>query len=245
MWTYLLGPFISLLPKRWRKSFLFDSSINWARAAAISGLVESGAAIIALMYWYSYSVTTWVSRALDLALQGKLGNGVTDQAIGFTALVIWATHPLTWLLAYFSAEGAARLCGAAFSDSILGTLPLFLLDKMFVNIFLRRAPEAADETPVPSSNSSFLGAIRERMLIARLPLVSDELCFKRSGTEELLEIHACRRKEDWTPPRVVRYQDNYYRLETCSCGSVPRPFRYTLRRLPAGVPGRTVLVYSP
>jgi hypothetical protein len=39
MRTYILGPFLSLLPKRWRKSFLFDLSINWARAAAISGAV--------------------------------------------------------------------------------------------------------------------------------------------------------------------------------------------------------------
>lgn len=127
MWTYILGPRLSLLPKHWRKSFLFDLSINWARAAAISGLAEFVAVVISLMYWYSYSVTTWVGRALDLALEGKLGNGVTDHAVGFTALLIWAAHPLAWLLAYLCAEGAARFCGAAFSDSILGTLPLFLL----------------------------------------------------------------------------------------------------------------------
>jgi hypothetical protein len=149
------------------------------------------------------------------------------------------------LLAYLFAEGAARFCGAAFSDSILGTLPLFLLDKMLVKIFLRRAPETADQLGVPRGDSSFLGAIRERILIARLPVVSDELFFRRSATEELLEIHACRRKEDWVPPRVVRYQNDYYRLEVCSRGTGPRPFRYTLRRLPAGVPGRTVLVYAP
>jgi hypothetical protein len=245
MWTYILGPFLSLLPKHWRKSFLFDLSINWARAAAISGLAEFVAALISLMYWYSYSVTTWVGRALDLALEGKLGNGVTDHAIGFTALLIWAAHPLTWLLAYLCAEGAARFCGAAFSDSILGTLPLFLLDKIFARILLRRAPGTADQLGVPRDDSSFLGAIGERILIARLPVVSDELFIRRSATEELLEIHACRRKVDWTLPRVVRYQDNYYRLEACSRGKGPRPFRYTLRRLSAGVPGRTVLVYSP
>src|SRR5258707_3612880 len=245
MWAYILGPFLSLLPKRWRKSFLFDLSIQCARAATSRGLAEFAAGGIALMYWYSYSVTTWVGRALDLALEGKLGNRVTDHAIGFTALLIWVTHPLTWSLAYLFAEGAARFWGAAFSDSILGTLPLFLLDKMLVKIFLRRAPETANQLGVPRGDSSFLGAIRERILIARLPVVSDELFFRRSATEELLEIHACRRKEDWVPPRVVRYQNDYYRLEACSRATGPRPFRYTLRRLPRGVPGRTVLVYAP
>jgi len=53
---------------------------------------------------------------------------VTDQAIGSVALVIWATHPLTLLLAYAGIEGAIRLCAAAFSDNILGIFPLFLLD---------------------------------------------------------------------------------------------------------------------
>jgi hypothetical protein len=245
MWTYILGPFLSFLPKRWRKSFRFDPPIHWARAATLSGFVEFVAAVIALMYWYSYSVTTWVSRAVDLAIEGKLGNGVTDHAIGFAALLIWATHPLTWLLAYFCAEGAARLCGAAFSDSILGTLPLFLLDKLVVKMFLPGAPENAARLGDPHNDSSFFDAIRERMMIARLPLVSDELVFSRNANEELLEIHACRRKEDWVPPRVVRYENSYYRLEACSRGEGPRPFRYTLRRLPAGVPGRTVLLYSP
>ncbi|PYU87515.1 MAG: hypothetical protein DMG51_01960 [Acidobacteria bacterium] len=47
------------------------------------------------------------------------------------------------------------------------------------------------------------------------------------------------------PPSTVRFQDSHYRLEVLSGGSAPRPFRYILRKLPAGVMGRTVLVYSP
>ncbi len=37
----------------------------------------------------------------------------------------------------------------------------------------------------------------------------------------------------------------FYRLEACTDGMPPRPFRYTLRKMSAGVMGRTVLVYSP
>ena len=81
--------------------------------------------------------------------------------------------------------------------------------------------------------------------MARLSQVPDELCFAKNAAEEFLEIRAWRPKTDWTPPRVVRYEDHYYRLEECARSSAPRPFVYKLRRLAAGVPGRTVLIYSP
>ncbi len=244
MWTFLFGPLISIFPKRWREALPFSTRVRWGPATVISGLAESVIALIALSYWYMYAMTAWVERGVDSALSGKMGPGVTDQAIGSVALVIWATHPLTLLLGYAGIEGAIRLCAAAFSGNILGTLPLFLLDKVFVTVFRRRGTKNLNAA-ASFNNSSLVGAVRERMLAARLPIVSDELCFRRSASEEILEIHAARRKQDWTPPRVVRYQDSYYRLESDSLGPAPRPFHYMLRRLPAGVPGRTVLLYSP
>jgi hypothetical protein len=75
--------------------------------------------------------------------------------------------------------------------------------------------------------------------------VPDELCFSKNGADEILEIRACRRKPDWMPPKTVRYKETFYRLEGSSDGPTPRPFRYRLRRLTAGVMGRTVLVYVP
>jgi hypothetical protein len=75
--------------------------------------------------------------------------------------------------------------------------------------------------------------------------VPDELYFSKNGADEILEIRASHRKPDWTPPKTVRYQDVFYRLERSSDGPGPRPFRYRLRRLSAGVMGRTVLVYAP
>jgi hypothetical protein len=190
-------------------------------------------------------MTAWVERGVEAALSGKMGPGVTDQAIGSVALVIWATHPLTLLLGYAGSEGAIRLCAAAFSDNILGIFPLFLLDKIFVTIFCRRRSKSTNTARGSRINSSLVAALRERLLTASSPVVSDELCLRSSASEEILEIHTSRRKEGWTPPRVVRIRDSYYRLETDSLGSPPRPFRYVLRRLPAGVPGRTVLLYSP
>jgi hypothetical protein len=212
----------------------------------LSGFGESLIALVAMMYWYSYSVTGWVSRGLDAALAGKMGRGVTDQEIGFTAFVIFATHPLTWLIAYAGVEGSVRLVGAAFTEHNLGIFPLFVLDKIYLKITGRSGPSAAKAAGFEQGNwSSYTGAIREKVRLSRAPLVPDELCFSRSDGDEILEIRACRRKLDWTPPKTVRYQDAFYRLEASSDGPEPRPFRYRLRRLRAGVMGRTVLVYAP
>ena len=82
-------------------------------------------------------------------------------------------------------------------------------------------------------------------MVARLSEVPDQLRFHTSEGQPFLEILASRRKNEWIPPRVVRYEETYYRLESCAVGGGPRPFRYTLRRLPAGVPGRSVLLYTP
>jgi hypothetical protein len=87
--------------------------------------------------------------------------------------------------------------------------------------------------------------LRDKVVTARISQVADEICVAKNDSEEFLEIRACRAKPEWTPPRVVRYQDRYYRLEDSSRTSGPRPFVYKLRRLAAGVPGRTVLIYSP
>jgi hypothetical protein len=82
-------------------------------------------------------------------------------------------------------------------------------------------------------------------LASSVPLSVDPVSFQKNGSEEMMEILASRRKPDGDPPRVVRYRESYYRLEGCAICAGPRPFRYTLRRLSAGVPGRTVLLYEP
>ena len=241
MWTYIFGPILSLLPKGWRKALPFPEDIRWAQAVAISGFVELAVALAGLLKWYSISMTTWVNRGLEVALNGKAGSGITDQAIGAMAWFMWANHPLTWILGYFSVEGAVRLCGAAFSDSLLGTLPLFLVDKA-VRVFFGGSKTAQE---VPGATSSFFGAVGEKILESSVPLSADEISFQKDAAGEIMEIRASRRKQDWDPPRVVRFEESYYRLEECSKSPGPRPFRYTLRRLSAGVPGRKVLLYEP
>lgn len=193
-----------------------------------------------------YAMTTWVDRSVSGALDGKLGGNATVQEIAAVALTVWATHPLTLLLGYCIVEGAVRFCAAALGEESLGAFPLALLDRILFQPSRRQNPASTMATGSVASNArSLLDAVRERMLIARGAEEADELRFRNEGDEELLEIRASRRKQDWIPPRVVRYEDAYYRLEASAMKTGPRPFLYTLRRLSAGVPGRNVLIYSP
>jgi len=246
MLTYLVGPFLVLLPKRWRASLSFHDAIAWRTAGTLSGFAELLFAIAAILFWYAYAVTGWVSRGLDSALEGKMGPGVNDHAIGFMAIFIFATHPLTWLLGYIGVEGSVRLLSAAFAENNLGTLPLFILDRLYLRVTGRSAPSAAKAAGFEQSNfSSYKRAIRERMRHSQAASMPDELHFTKQNEEEFLEVHASHPKLDWTPPKTVRYQDAFYRLEATSDGAEPRPYHYRLRRLSAGVMGRTVLIYAP
>jgi len=96
-----------------------------------------------------------------------------------------------------------------------------------------------------AGGTSFFSALRQRYLIATLPLIPDELHYTSGDSEQFLEIRACRPKPEWDPPRVVRYSDVYFRVERSAQTSGSRPFLYVLLRLSAGVPGRTVLAYCP
>lgn len=245
MWNYLLGPILAFLPKRWRKAPSFLRSAAWGTAAMVSGLAEFFGAIIGLAYWYMYAMTNWVNHAVGYALSGKFHQTVTVQEIGAVALSVWVTHPLTLLLGYFMAEGAVRF-SAVFSGEALGTLPLFLCDKILLGLFRHRdAEDSRGRESAPGNAHSFFSAIHERVLSSMTAEVGDEICRRTDESGETLQICASRQKKEWNPPRVIRFEGVYYRLESCSAGAGARPFRYRLRRLAVGVPGRTVLIYDP
>jgi hypothetical protein len=246
MWTYILGPFLALLPKDWRNSLPFHDHVDWPRAISFSGLLELFGAIIFLAYWYVNAMTYMVDHAVGKAGTGEMGGQVSDHAISGAALFIWSTHPLTLVLGYFMLEGAVRFCGAAFAETNLGSLPFFLADKILSKPFRREARAADFVSPGAVSNiASYAGAISERVRTAGLSRSEDELRMRKEGADEFLEIYTWKRKMDWTPPRVVRIDQRYYRLENCSRGTAARPFCYVLRRLAAGVSSRSLLLYAP
>lgn len=245
MWTYLLGPFLALLPRRLRNAVSFSKTVRWRPAAILSGLAESTSALSVLMYWYYYSMSTTLSHLSDLALSGKTAPTTTDYDLGTAALLIWSTHPLTWAIVFFGIEGIGRAC-AGLTDTVLGIFPLYFMEKVYATVFSRAEPETPYAAKFSQGHvSSYVGAICDKVVTVRPSNLADELRVVKNASEEFLEIRASREKPEWTPPRVVRFEDRYYRLEESSRGSAPRTFIYKLRRLPKGVPGRSVLIYSP
>ena len=123
-----------------------------------------------------------------------------------------------------------------------GCFPLFLLDRVLFEPFRPRNPASSmsSESAI-SSARSLARAVRERVWTARAGETEDELCSAEREATNCWSISAGRRKQNWIPPRVVRYEDTYYRLEKSFSNKGPRPFGYRLRRLSAGVPGRSVL----
>jgi hypothetical protein len=138
-----------------------------------------------------------------------------------------------------------RLC-AEFTDTVLATFPLFLLGKILPGRAMQKKNKPSSGSGfTQSKTTSALGAVCQKLVQKRLAAVPDELCAKRDDSGELLEIRCCRSIPEWVPPRIIRYEDAYYRLEASAQRQAPRPFVYTLRKLSTGVPGRTVLTYSP
>ncbi len=243
-WTYVVGPVAALLPQRWRCALPGTERMHWGRAGAVSGLAELVAAIVGLGYQYFQIVMPAIDKGTGSAVLGTFGREATEHPIGGAALLLFALHPLTWLLAYAFAEGAVRLVGAAFMEDVRGIFPLYLLERV---MFLATHPGESKTMAqgVGRNVASIAETVRERTIVARLEDVPDELQYTKAGTEEFLEIRACRRKEDWEPPKIVRVDEMYYRLEAGSVEKgTARPFRYRLRRLTAGVPGRSVLLYK-
>jgi hypothetical protein len=234
-----------LLPRRWLTALRCNQAIPWVPATVLSGFLESLLAFFALVDWYSHSVTTWAANALDSALRNGPERAVPGQAIGFSALVLWLIHPLTWLIGFFVIEGLVRLLAAAFTEQIFGTLPLAFADWCFGKATGR--PVEGDALHMPSGREqlqSIASLVKEKLIVARFQEVADELVELSESGEAFLEIHSSRAKAEWIPPKTVRIGDVYFRLEQLTQGNLPRPFIFRLRRLAAGAPGRTVIVYE-
>jgi hypothetical protein len=243
-WTYIVGPFAALLPMRWKRALPAVDRVNWERAGAISGVLELCLGIVGMAFWYMRAMAPMVNSGSESALLGKFGREVGDSQIAGVALAVFATHPLTLMFAYLFFEGGLRWIGAAFMEDVRGTFPLYLVERaIFLSAHPREARTMAQEARQIAAAT--VERLRERAMVARLQELPDELHYSKRAAEELLEIWACRRKEDWAAPKITRVDEIYYRLEESwvEKGSA-RPFRYRLRRLEAGVPGRNVIVYK-
>jgi hypothetical protein len=241
MWNLVPGIALSLLPRRWRTA-VPEETVPWVAAAILSGVLEAVLAVAGLVAWYSHSVTTWAADALDSALRNGPAAAYDPHLLGLSAFVIWCIHPLTWLLASFFVEGLARIVAAISIEQILPLWVLALADWFYDRVTRRQRGARG----LPGANKPLRSLLETAKLAAKtvcLRELPDELAEAANGAERLLEIRSSHRKAEWMPPSVVRVDDLYYRLESVCEGPRPRPFVYCLRRLAAGVPGRSVIRY--
>ena len=222
MWTYLVGPFLSLVPAAWRAKLAWAESIRWRPATFISGALETFASLCALVVWYSYSVTHHTPLQMEQALRAHPDVHPTNEMMmGLIGFVFVALNPVTWIIIWFWFEGVVRLLGAAFTDEIVGTLPLWIIDK------------------------SFRALRRQGQNRHRPPLVPDEVTWLGDGQAEALMIMSCRQKPAWQDRPTIRFKDEFFKVERSIAGTGLRPYTYHLRRLQAGEIIRAPEDYNP
>ena len=221
MWTYLLGPFLSLFPEPWRAKLPWAESIRWQPATFISGALEALLSLCALVVWYSYSVTHHTPIQIEQALRAHPNVHPNEMMMGLFGYVFVALNPVTWIICWFWFEGVIRALGAAFTEEIVGTLPLWIIDKSY-------------------------RAVRQRSQNRhRPPLVPDEVTSLGDGQAGALMIMSCQPKPTWQDRPTIRFKDEFFKVERSLAGTGLRPYVYHLRRLQ---PGEIVLApenYEP
>lgn len=212
MWaTYILGPIFTLLPRRWREKVFRSTPGRVARAAMLSGILESLAALFALVVWYSVYVTL-VTDALSRSAGG-------NERIGLFAYVWFWTNPITWIVAYFCIEGVTRLLAALVTGEAYGMVPLCAIDYA-----IRR--------------------VERSRIKPELPLVPDEVTPGDGACD--MKIAACRARPEWKYPFTIHYGGAYFQVvASMNLGAGPRPYIYSLRRLPQGEIARGLREYHP
>jgi hypothetical protein len=213
--TYILGPIFTLLPRRWRERVFQTTAGRMARAAIISGIVESILALFAIVVWYSIYVAMAANTATH---SGALVPDEYANRVGTFAYMLFWLNPITWIVAYFGLEGVARSLAALTSGEVYGTLPLCAADYIVRRVKKHRAkPE--------------------------LPLVADEIipgdacdmriasCRNKPDWEYPFTIHY-----------AGAY---FQVIANVHLAAGPRPYVYSFRRLPAGEVARGLKEYDP
>lgn len=223
MLTYILGPFLSLVPERWRNALFGGMPIFWPRAAAISGFVESFGCVLALAFWYLHYATL-VTRESAGTLVGAdvLPGGTATIGMGVVSLMAFLVHPFTWVLIAFAVEGVVRCLAAMINEQTYGTFPLAAI-------------------------AHLVASARQRAYLRRVPLVVDQV--RRGGGKQPwdLRVESCRPKPGWKHPKTIVYESDFYRVEgeAAAAGSPARPHVYLLKFVPGGEAYRGFEEYSP
>ncbi len=230
MWTFVIAPILSLLPRRWRQEIFGETGMDWAHATLISGFVIGIGCLLGLIAWFLFFIRLASAEQAGLVLQGlsqkappqgATGAGMS-YAMGLSALVAFLMQPMTWVLGGFAIDGFFRGVAALVTGESPGTLPLAIV-------------------------AWATGRLRRRAYEARVPLVADQVT--RGGEKDAwaLRVASCRQKPEWIFPLTIRYQGEYFQIagQAPTGATQARPNVYLLNRPPAGEAYRGVREYDP
>jgi len=221
--TYVLGPFLALVPERWRKQWFEELPIQWSQAALLSGLLEAVGFLIALVWWYFHFTGAFAGeQAKDMVAKDILPGGTQQLGFGAVNLIWFAIQPITLVLEFFAAEGVVRALAALSSGETFGTAPLAIFSALIAD-YQRRAYER------------------------RVPLVPDLVTRSIGQHPWDLKVQSCRPKPEWKFPKTLTYENQFYQVmkEVPPAGSAARPHVYFLRVSPPGVAFRGFEDYDP
>jgi hypothetical protein len=251
MWPLLTAPLLVLLPARWRKRAApGDAPINLRIASAVIGVVQCVTGFLALAWWYSWSAEHWTSHVVSRAADAHPLTDVAPYQLGLLGLTLFASSPITWLVALWSIEGVARILAAAITSEIFATLPLALIAAA-IALFRPQDPDDARSTSPAHGFAAFLRRLLSEKTHAPAP---DVLTPFKDAHGELLRVASSHTKPDWEAGRILYISGDFYRMDelTERYSGAPthpdgaaRPFLYKLRRLEAGVLTPRTLRYDP
>jgi len=221
--TYILGPFLALVPERWRKQWFGELPILWPRAAFLSGLLEAVAFLVALIWWYFHFTQAFAgNQAKEMVAQDIIPGGPATLGFGAVNLVWFAIQPVTLALEFFAAEGVVRGLAALATGEVFGTSPLAIL-------------------------CAIQGGYQRRAYERRVPLVPDFVTRSTGQHPWDLKVESCRPKPEWKFPKTLVYENKVFQVmkETPPAGSAVRPHVYFLRVAPAGTAYRGFQEFHP
>jgi hypothetical protein len=217
--TYLLGPAYALLPRRWRALTYRGSQHLLSRAAFVSGIIEVVISTGVLSIWYLKFFGILGKKYIEYLVHAGQGSLFTWEAFSQAGFYTFLINPLTWIIVYFACEGILRALAALSTQEIFATLPLWAIERLY------RLAKAWRPRP-------------------QLPLVPDEVT-GGDGTCDI-RIASCRKRPEWKYPFTIRYGGAYFQVIADKFISVgPRPYIYSLQRLPAGEIARGLQNYDP
>ncbi len=222
MWSYLATPFLVLVPARWRRDVIFTAPPHWRVASFMCGVVQCVTGFVALVWWYSYSVTTWTHGVIEHRVETQDPvNGLSPEAFGMLGFTIVAANPITWLIVIWCVEGIARLLAAVITEEVFATFPLALIAGAIAMVRPVREENPGlqggnDATLDRSPAGGFASFLRRGMLERTHGRVTDHVTLLRDADGEVLKVCASHTKAEWDVGRIVRVSGDgtFWRLES-------------------------------